>query len=351
MKPKPSLILHVGLPKTGTTSIQEALAASFTGAVEAGVWYPNCFPNVAEPFHRFLVEELRTPCDLWTFRRVLDAAREAGVRRVILSVEGISAHHDVLLPAQLEYFGRLTSEWEVSLCFVMRPFKSWIRSMYVQCLISPGLSTERPKSTIEGFFGTSAKFEDFEFAMVRAGFRDQFRLASSLRESFNAEESHIFDYDAIKVGEVVSFLGESGQHYDIRTENASIPFSRSETIRKINQDAESQMIRAILLATLAVIEGVAPRVVVIQVRQLKFRERLLDAFRILLHSRSRNLLRGLCTPTPRSSAWALTLSALVQVVAFGGAALTGPDGTCSRSPFRIFRRFGPGVEETSLISD
>lgn len=321
MTVKPNLVLHVGLPKTGTTAIQHVLAAGFTELVAGGTWYPGRFPDLEEPFHRFLVEELRTPGDLPTLRQVICSAREVGVERVILSAEGISAHHDVFFSSQLREFIELTTEWQVSLWFIARSFDAWSRSMYVQCLLSPLLITDRPTSTLEKFYGTSATYEQFKLAVSRIGFDEQERLAASLGKRFAASDVHILDYDETDSGEIVGLLAGRDPHSCSQSANTSISFDRCETLRSINRNAESQSTRVILLALLALDEGVVPKIVVIQLNRMSFRKRLWGAARILLAAPSRTLLRSIRASSPSQSYLGTSARALFLVVVRGGLAL------------------------------
>src|SRR5215510_12928739 len=106
---KIELILHIGLPKTGTTSIQETLAAHRTALLEKGVLYPN---SAGESAHALIPASIlgaklnvnhffptiwngMTPAArLELFRRELDREirdRPAHVRRVLISAEHCSS--------------------------------------------------------------------------------------------------------------------------------------------------------------------------------------------------------------------------------------------------------------------
>ena len=195
--------------------------------------------------------------------------------------------------------------------------------MYVQCLLSPLLVTDRPKSTLESFYGASATYEQFKLAVSRIGFDEQKRLAEALGKRFAASDVHIFDYDETDSREIVGLLAGRVLHGCSQSVNTSISFDSHEIVRSINQHAGSQSTRVILLALLALGEGVVPKIVVIQLNRMTFRKRLWGAGRILLVAPPRNVLRSMRASSPSRSFPDMYARALFLVVVRGGMALGG----------------------------
>ena len=55
---KPDLLLHVGTPKTGTTSLQFALHKSHDLLLRCGILYPDVELHPAPPKHQWIASQL-----------------------------------------------------------------------------------------------------------------------------------------------------------------------------------------------------------------------------------------------------------------------------------------------------
>ncbi len=125
-----SVLIHLGLPKTGTTSFQEALRA---------------WPNVAgKPFDRAGGLEARAVQDALragtltgeAFDAHLAAARTDPDRTVVFSAEALAGtprewFRPLASPAEMARQLAATS-WAAGVLVTLRPPRSWIRSTYLQ---------------------------------------------------------------------------------------------------------------------------------------------------------------------------------------------------------------------------
>ncbi|MGI9600469.1 MAG: hypothetical protein ACR2QE_01185 [Acidimicrobiales bacterium] len=87
------VVLHIGLHRTGTTTIQRFLNANRSALAEADLLYPvgGFTAENANRGHRLLVEAVQSgggPADPWTV--VLDEIDKSSARRVLLSAEEFS---------------------------------------------------------------------------------------------------------------------------------------------------------------------------------------------------------------------------------------------------------------------
>src|ERR1700733_8311443 len=58
------LVIHIGMPKTGTTTLQRALASAADASEPAGILYPRILRNRGSIAHHALAEELVVRKDL-----------------------------------------------------------------------------------------------------------------------------------------------------------------------------------------------------------------------------------------------------------------------------------------------
>ena len=152
----PGLLLHVGTPKSGTTSLQIALHKSRSLLLRRGVLYPDIDLHPAPPKHQWFVDHLLAG-DLEAFSRNIDAVATQAARSaagtVILSTEGIYNHWSDFSPAAKRAVGDLNRLFSVRVWCVFREPLSFAMSFYCQ-LLKNGPSHYSP------CYGTSLAPED-----------------------------------------------------------------------------------------------------------------------------------------------------------------------------------------------
>lgn len=145
------LVLHVGMPKTGTTSIQNSLAANRDWLYSQGIHYPSLVPGMPGPStahhavaHALAESTLRQRIQLVRFRRrVLRAAVPA--RMTVLSAEPIYRHLlgrkstdiEEFLHGHLAYLRRLAeylSGFDVQILLYLRRPDTFIVSHYKEAI-------------------------------------------------------------------------------------------------------------------------------------------------------------------------------------------------------------------------
>jgi hypothetical protein len=123
------ILLHPGLHKTGTTSIQRFLRDAFGSEEPARIWYP--MTPILSPGHASLPKALRTEetreAGLATLRNYVERAAAHGTETLIISAEDISrvkspvlaqmrecmaGHHLQLIVPLTSYKARAVSQWQ-----------------------------------------------------------------------------------------------------------------------------------------------------------------------------------------------------------------------------------------------
>jgi hypothetical protein len=101
-------ILHIGMPKTGTTTIQALLASMDEALLTAGVLYPKAGRPEAEPGHHVLswaFTKRHGPADESCWRDMLEEVRSTDPGVVVLSSEDLSFCSTEQVRAIREYLG------------------------------------------------------------------------------------------------------------------------------------------------------------------------------------------------------------------------------------------------------
>lgn len=130
---KKTIVLHIGLPKTGTTALQKWCHGHRTELRNAGIDYPEAIESEVDPKHQFLVHELKSG----DFHKLREVLRNSPCDRIFLSTEGISNQFLDFTEDQLAVFRGELSEHEVVVFVVSREWAGWVRSYYSQCVVNP----------------------------------------------------------------------------------------------------------------------------------------------------------------------------------------------------------------------
>lgn len=237
----PRLILHVGTPKTGTTSLQYFLRNNYEHLREQGVLYPlSVLTHQRPPKHQWMMSDLIQADAAGFTTRVSSALAESDARihTVILSTEGIYNHWWDYPTGTRDLLKVLTNTFlSVSVLVVFREPLSFALSLYKQALKNPA----RPSAKCYGQDWT------FERMLEDPWFRKHLDYAGFIEEVeaiFGPDTVDALRYeDGDTIDRVMSLLGiarESDWAIPER-ENVSLSGLSVEILRVINRiplDAE-----------------------------------------------------------------------------------------------------------------
>jgi|694.fasta_scaffold76858_2 hypothetical protein len=140
------LLLHVGLPKTGSTSLQKWCHDNRDLLKTGNVDYPATAPSGPARKHQFVVSELRNG----TFKQVEHIVHNADQsKKLLLSTEGLTNHLYDFPEESLARFRTILDGWQVMAFMVVRDAAPWLKSYYKQLVLNPprpeyGYATELP---------------------------------------------------------------------------------------------------------------------------------------------------------------------------------------------------------------
>lgn len=138
------LLLHIGLPKTASTTIQDWAAANRTALARAGVLYPPSFLTAGLTKHQELAVTLmsghqQAVSDL--FDHISDTLdRTPDAHTVVLSTEGLAGHlpEGESQPEHLEILREFFAPFSETVLFMMqRDPQAWVRSYHQQKICNP----------------------------------------------------------------------------------------------------------------------------------------------------------------------------------------------------------------------
>lgn len=130
--PERKIILHVGQSKAGSTSIQNYLEQQYAALAADGILFPtsvfsrkNSFDQERTSGHRQLLSDIKSG-DVHAFE---EEVAEHQPHTIILSIEGLFSG----LPLEtLQSLREYLSDDEIELIAVLRPQLDWLRSRYVE---------------------------------------------------------------------------------------------------------------------------------------------------------------------------------------------------------------------------
>ncbi|MCF6226080.1 MAG: hypothetical protein L3J22_07245 [Xanthomonadales bacterium] len=183
MKSK-KLILHVGLPKTGSSALQTYLNQHRHALNRFGFNYPADEIDVAMPKHQSLVLGLFQN----NHSQLLSFVEKNNSKNLILSTEGLTNHlYDFSLES-LSRFRRVIESFDVTIYIVLRSSADWIKSYYTQAVLNPSVG-------VVDFYATNMKLDEFsEHARIKKLLNKK-QLVEDVKQAYGANSVFIGDFE------------------------------------------------------------------------------------------------------------------------------------------------------------
>lgn len=237
------LLLHIGLPKTGSTALQAWCSINRHKLLSHGINYPagdTITPGVEK--HQFLVGGLMR-CDLRKMREAIDASNAP---KILFSTEGLTNHFYDFSESSLALFRSIVAGHSVRLFIVLREASSWTRSYYKQAVINPPL--------MEYDYATPLDLESFASLPRTKRLTETTQLIDDLLKNFGSDDIILGHYETNWPSSFADFLGlpESSVSQVLkRRENSSCSNDVVEIVRQINAMALAPAYRSHCLALIA----------------------------------------------------------------------------------------------------
>jgi len=142
---KKKLILHVGLPKTGSTALQMYLNLNRELIASRDFSYPKEKTKKGIPKHQSLVRGLNSN----NHTNLKNYLQNNSKNNLILSTEGLTNHlYDFSFESVLE-FKNILNTYELTIIIVTREFDNWLKSYYAQSVINPRIKLSYNATALE----------------------------------------------------------------------------------------------------------------------------------------------------------------------------------------------------------
>lgn len=231
IKSRLKLILHVGTPKTGTTSLQVYLNKKQRKLCKLGILYPNRSHNSDAPKHQWFEKNLvrtHTQNLLNNFKEVLSDIDE-NTHTILLSSEGIyNSWWDFPEESKL-LLQELNKHFEVNIWVWFREPVTFAESFYKQCMRNPVVASI-PCYGRDLSFNEILEDDWFRQHLDYMGFVNE---AESL---FGQDSVTVFEYQKDTVSIVSKLLGLATPHDNPTSrKNASMNATTAELYRVVNR--------------------------------------------------------------------------------------------------------------------
>ena len=220
------LLLHVGLPKTGSTALQRWCYTNRDMLSARGITYPLFKSDQPWLKHQVLVTELLGGSLADTSKIIEEPISRANL---LLSAEGLTNHLYDFSEAALADFRALTRRFETRVFVVLRKPASWICSYYKQALINPPLTRYD--------YATPLDLPSFAALPRIKRLTNTSQLLADVARLYGAASITTAQYEDDWFGCFLDFLGVAPNGLDVSLPegtNESLPDVFAEVVRQIN---------------------------------------------------------------------------------------------------------------------
>lgn len=248
--PRPArLVLHVGLPKTGSTAWQVWADQNRAALLARGIDYPASPQADTGPNHQILRAALMKG-DLAPVARMVEAA-QAPV--LFLSAEGLSLMLDAFRQVPLRAFRAMLDGIEVTCVLVLRETEGWVTSMHKQAV----LNNPNPA---QGYATDETRAAFAARPRIRA-LLDHAALPGAVQAAFGARDCVVLDYARAPFDGLCAVLGlKDAQRFPVPpVVHVSVSGAVVEIVRQVNAMDLPPALRQAFLALVQHSEGTLHR--------------------------------------------------------------------------------------------
>jgi len=252
---KLKLIIHVGTPKTGTTSLQTYLEKRQRKLRGKGIIYPHNLEKIQNPTapkHQWFEKNLVTTnleSFLENFKNIISQVKK-DTHTIILSSEGIYNYWWDFPDESKDILSELSKLFDIDVWVWFREPLVFIESYYKQCIRNPQVANNSCYGK-DLSFAEMLNIDWFSQHLNYQGFVSECQIL------FGKNNVSVFKYEGDVVQEVIQKLGLATPHDNPTTrENKSLNCASIELLRTINHYDIKAKDKALLMPHLKEINGI-----------------------------------------------------------------------------------------------
>ncbi|MCA8882749.1 MAG: hypothetical protein KDA50_03230 [Rhodobacteraceae bacterium] len=235
------MVLHIGLPKAASTTIQSWADQNRDVLAERGIVYPPVDPRLQHPKHQELVLAILKPP-----RDVLDRVLYPhGGDTLFLSAEGLSVHLADADAAALAHLRDRLSAYDITLFINRRAPDSWLRSFHQQLTVNPPMP-DFP-------YGTTMTIDEVRALPSVQLMMNPAELAERAMAAYGARDVVFGDLETDWAETLTALLGVPDLAPDLyrsARKNKGLSSDATELLRQMNGVSMSRPSRNLMLALL-----------------------------------------------------------------------------------------------------
>ena len=220
------MFLHVGLPKTSTSSLQNWLGGRRLELAELGIAYPDYFEGYKMK-HAFISQGLRrTDGGIGPLRSTL--AENADYETLVFSDEGLSNHFYDCFGQRLIGFREQCRDYEKTIILVTRSPEKWLKSYWQQCVVTP-------PNGASPLWGTPCTMEEIRTHPRILALLDHQKLMADMKTGYGADKVVHFEFeDPDWRQQFLDLIGAGELFETVPSENEALPPWVIEMLRQAN---------------------------------------------------------------------------------------------------------------------
>lgn len=246
---RPKLVVHCGLPKTGTSSLQAHFFSRAADYRKAEIFYPTVGADKKDKNHAWLSKQLRT-ASVDQLVTTLQSC-PADCNTIFLSDESLFVEMPGLSDAALSALGEALEGYDVEIVLFERDCAQWMRSFYLQSVQNrrPGPRTKQPSA--RNLWQTTLDYPAFFNLPYCRDLLDFPTMRGRLQTAFGASKVTALDFQSGK-DVVPMFCDAVGwPHYSRGPglqRNQSITDTEAEILRQANamESGQGRFIKALI---------------------------------------------------------------------------------------------------------
>nr|WP_319249365.1 hypothetical protein [uncultured Celeribacter sp.] len=190
---RPKLVIHCGLPKTGTSSLQAYFYTHAKNYQQDGIFYPTQNADKNDLNHAWFSQQLRD-ASVDQLCRMLETVPE-GVQTVFLSDESLFVELPGLTDDTRKALYAALDGYEIELVLFEREQTAWMRNFYLQSVQNRRAGRKTAQASARNLWQTSLDFKAFFAQPFCQKLLDTETMKRELRNAFGTANLRVLPFE------------------------------------------------------------------------------------------------------------------------------------------------------------